>query len=64
MAVDGVVELVLDGGEEAFGDGSVLVVVDAAHHLAQALGSNYPEFPDSCLMHRTQAELPRDGGGV
>ena len=33
VAVDGVVELVLDGGEEALGGGGVLVVVDAAHHL-------------------------------
>lgn len=29
MAVDGVVELVLDSGEEALGGGGVLVVVDA-----------------------------------
>ena len=29
VAVDGVVELVLDGGEEALGGGCVLVVVDA-----------------------------------
>ena len=29
VAVDGVVELVLDGGEEPFGGGGVLVVVDA-----------------------------------
>ena len=32
--MDGVVELVLDGGEEALGSGSVLVVVDTACHLA------------------------------
>ena len=24
-------------------------MVDAACHLAQTLGPNYPEFPDSCL---------------
>lgn len=24
-------------------------MVDAACHLAQTFGSNYPEFPDSCL---------------
>lgn len=30
-------------------DSVEVVVVDAACHLAWALGSNYPEFPDSCL---------------
>ena len=30
-------------------DGIEVVVVDAARHLPGALGSNYPESPDSCL---------------
>ena len=30
-------------------DGGQAVVLDLAGDLARALGSNYPEFPDSCL---------------
>lgn len=35
--------------ETACENGVQVVVLDLPRHLSFALGSNYPEFPDSCL---------------